>query len=227
MQHEPPDQATVAAYLSNRLDSSDAEAFEIYCLRHPEFARHVELDLQFKLGLQQIQKTDPVRHTGRRRGILFAIAACVVLVVCATLLLIPRVAPGALLAYRSTTEVPQSLLAGPRVSATLIRVRNGTAAHRIPAPRGAGILAVRIAPDSPPGRLGYILGIAPESVVISRPTTLDDLHPDADGYINVYLPIAAAVGRTLRITVNPSPTTGADPISFRLQVTYAESGSQP
>jgi hypothetical protein len=222
LEQEPPDQATVAAYLSNRLDPSDAEAFEIYCLRHPDFARQVELDLQFKMGLQQIQKTDQRRHTGRRRRVLFAWAACLVLVVCGSLLLIPRVRPVSLVAYRSMTEAPQSLLTGPRVSMTLIRVRDGTGARTIAAPRGAGILALRIAPDSPPGRLGYILGIGPESTIISRPTILDDLHLDADGYIDVYLPVAAVAGHTLRITVNPSPAAGTDALSFRLQVTYAE-----
>jgi hypothetical protein len=222
LEHEPPDLATIAAYLSNRLDPSDAEAFELYCLRHPDFARQVELDLQFKRGLQQIHKTDRTRHTDRRRHILFALAACVALVVCGTLLLLPRGYPAELLAYRSMTEVPQTLLAGPRVSMTLIRVRDGTGAHTVAAPRGAGILAVRIAPDSAPGRMGYVVGIGPESTLMSQPTTLDDLHPDADGYINMYLPVAAVVGRTLRITVNPSPAAGTDALSFRLQVTYAE-----
>lgn len=227
VEQKPPDQATVAAYLSNRLAASDAEAFEIYCLRHPDFARQVELDLQFRTGLQQIQKTEQRRHTGRRRHALFALAACLALVVCGSLLLLPRIHPAALLAYRSMTEVPPTLLAGPRVSMTLIRVRDGTAAHTLAAPRGAGILAVRIAPDSPPGRLGYTLGIGPESTIVSKPTMLDGLHPDADGYINVYLPVAAVVGHTLRITVNPAPAVGTDALSFRLQVAYAEDTPAP
>ena len=78
-ERDPPDQATVAAYLANRLDETGAEAFESYCLRHPDFARRVELDLIFKVGLRQMQGPDPVRRTGHRRRRMLAIAAGLVL----------------------------------------------------------------------------------------------------------------------------------------------------
>jgi hypothetical protein len=220
--HEPPDEATVAAYLSNRLDPSRAEAFEAYCLRHPDFARHVELDLFLKVGFRQIQAPDRVRRTGHRRRTMLAIAAGLTLVVACGLLLFRSVHPAALLAYRSATEVPVPLLSGPRVSITLIRLRGDSPVHRIAAPRRAGVLAVRVAPDSPPGRLGYTMNVALESAVIPRSVTLDSLHPDADGYIEMYLPLATLAGQTLRITLNPSPPTGTESLSFRLQVSYAE-----
>jgi hypothetical protein len=220
--HEPPDEATVAAYLANRLDASRAEAFEAYCLRHPDFARRVELDLCLKVGFRQIQAPDRVRRTAHRRRTMLAIAAGLVLVVGCGLLLLRSVHPGALLAYRSETEVPAPLLSGPRVSVTLIRLRGDTAVHRIIAPRGAQVFAVRVAPDSPPGPLGYTMNVALESAVIPRSVTLDSLHPDADGYVKIYVPLATLVGQTLRIALNPSPAIGTESLSFRLQVSYAE-----
>ncbi len=180
----------------------------------------MELDLILKVGLRQTQGPDPVQRTRYRRRMVLAIAAGLVLVVGAGLLLLLPVRPGALLAYRSATQVPSPLLAGPRVSVTLIRLREGSDVHRVIAPREAGVLAVRVAPDSSPGRQGYAMGIALESV-IPHAVTLDNLLPDANGYIQVYLPLAAVAGKDLRISVNPSPATGSESISFRVQVQYA------
>jgi hypothetical protein len=221
-EQEPPDEATVAAYLSNRLDPASAEAFEAYCLHHPAFARRVEADLLFKVGLKQIQGSDLVRRTRHRRRIGLAIAAGVTLLLAGGLLLIPQLRPGSLVAYRSATEVPASLLSGPRVTLTLIRLRDGSAVHRVTAPLQAAVLGIRVLPDSPPGRLGYTVGIALEHEVLRQSVTLDALQPDANGYIEVYLPLAGLVGQTLRITVNPSPATGTESPSFRVQVANPE-----
>jgi hypothetical protein len=220
--HELPDEATVAAYLANRLDSTRAEAFEAYCLRHPEFARRVELELSLKVGLKQLQGQDRVRQAGQRRRIVLAIAASLVLVVGCGLLLLPRAHLGGLTAYRSATEVPSQLFAGPRVSATLIRLREGSEVRRVIAPPGAGVLRLRVSPDAPPGRLGYAVKVALEPRVIPRSVTLDNLHADADGYIEMYLPLADLAGRTLRVTVTSSPSMGEEPLSFRLQVAYPQ-----
>ena len=219
-ERDAPDQATVTAYLANRLGQADAEAFEAYCLRHPDFARRVELELILKVGLRQTQGPDQVQRTRYRRRTLLAIAAGLVLLVGGGLLLFAPVHPGAPLAYRSATEVPAPLLAGPRVSVTLIRLREGSDVHRVIALREAGVLAVRVAPDSSPGRQGYAMAIALESV-IPHSVTLDNLLPDANGYIQVYLPLASVAGKSLKISVNPFPATGSDSVSFRVQVQYA------
>jgi hypothetical protein len=218
-----PDEATVAAYLANRLDSTRAEAFEAYCLRHPDFARRVELELSLKVGLKQMQGQNQVRRPSQRRRIVLALAASLVLVVGGGLLLLPGAHLGGLTAYRSATEVPSQLFAGPRVSATLIRLREGSGVRRVIAPLGAGVLRVRVSPDAPPGRLGYAMHVALEPRVIPRSVTLDNLHADVDGYIEMYLPLADLAGRTLRITVTSFPPMGEAPLSFRLQVAYPQS----
>jgi hypothetical protein len=218
------DEATVAAYLSKGLDSDRAQAFEAYCLSHPDFARQVELDLFFKVGMkqQQEQEQDKARRAGQRRRIGLALAAGLTLIVGCGLLLLPRTHLGTLSAYRAATEVPAQLLAGPRVSATLIRLRGDSVVRRVVAPRGAGVLRVRVAADSPPGRLGYAMGVALEPRIIPRSVTLDNLHADADGYIEMYLPLSAVAGQTLRVTVASFPPMGEAPLSFRLQVAYPQ-----
>jgi hypothetical protein len=70
--------------------------------------------------------------------------------------------------------------------------------------------------------LGYAVKVALEPWVIPRSVTLDNLHADADGYIELYLPLADLAGRTLRVTVTSSPPMGEEPLSFRLQVAYPQ-----
>ena len=224
---ELTDEATVAAYLSNRLDPQRAEAFEAYCLSHPDFARRVELDVFLKVGMKQLHGQNAPRYTGHRRRMGLAIAAGLTLIVGCGLLLLSRTHTSALSAYRSATEVPSQLLAGPRVSATLIRLRGDSTVRRVTAPRGAGVLRVRVAPDSPPGPRGYAIGVTVEPRIISRTVTLDDLHADADGYLEMFLPLGAVAGQTLEVTVASSPPTGEAPISFRLQVAYPQNDSAP
>ena len=221
-QLELPNEATVAAYLSNRLDPDRAEAFEAYCLTHPEFARRVELDVFLKVGLKQLQGQERARHVGHRRRTGLAIAAGLTLIVGCGLLLLSRAHLGALSAYRSATDVPSQLLAGPRVSATLIRLRGDATVRRVTAPRGAGVLRVRVAPDSPPGPLGYAIELALEPRIIARTVRLEGLHADTDGYIDLYLPLSAVVGKTLKVTVASSPAAAETPISFHLQIAYPQ-----
>jgi hypothetical protein len=219
---ESPDEATVAAYLANRLDAPRAEAFEEYCLRHPEFARRVELDLSLKTGLAQMLESDRKGRARPGRRAMVAIAAGLVLAVGCGLVFFAREHSGGLVAYRTVTEVPAQILTGPRISITLIRLREGSSVHRIVAPQGAGMLTVRVLPDSPPGAQGYAIAVVPESAVIAKPVTVDGLRVGADGYIRIYLPVAALVGRTLKVTVTPSPSSGGEPLSFRLQVAYPQ-----
>jgi hypothetical protein len=215
-----PDEATVAAYLANRLESTRAEAFEEYCLKHPDFAHRVEADLFLKEGMKQLQRPSRARPVGHRRRISLAIAAGLAVIVVSGLLLLPKATLGSLTAYRSVAAVPAPLLAGSRVSATLIRLRGDATVRRIVVPRGAGVLLVRVAPDSAPGRHGYAIGVVVEPRIIPRSVALDNLQADADGYVEMYLPLSTVAGKTLRLTVTASPATGEVPLIFRLQVAY-------
>jgi hypothetical protein len=219
--HTPPDDAAVKAYLANTLDAARAEAFETYCLRHPDFARRVEADLYLKTGLRKLEEPGPVQRIRPGRGVMVAAAAGLTLIVICGLLLFTRSHPLALAAYRSTTDVPAALLSGPRLGITLIRLREGPKEHRVVAPQGTGILSVRVMPDSSPGPSGYAMEVAFDASVIARSVRVDKLKADSDGFVQIYLPVADVVGHTLKVTVTPAPAEGATPLSFRLQVASA------
>jgi hypothetical protein len=224
-EYTPPDEATVSAYLANTLDAGQAEAFEAYCLRHPDFARRVESDLYLRKGLRQIQEPAVGQRARSGRWVTVAAAAGLTLIVACGLLLFSRAHPLALAAYRSASDVPAAFLSGPRLGITLIRLREGPKEHRIVAPQGTGVLTVRVMPDSPPGPSGYAMEIAFASSVVARSVTVDKLKADPDGFVEIYLPVAAVVGHTLKVTVTPAPTQGGTPLSFRLQV--ASSSNTP
>jgi hypothetical protein len=216
-----PDEATVRAYLANRLPGGRTEAFEAYCLGHPEFAQRVEMDLYLRTGLRHVPPATALERTRPARRRLFAMAACLSAAAACGLLLLLRTHPLPLTAYRSATDVPVALLSGPRPDLTLVSLRARTAEHRVVVPAGAGVLTLRVLPDSPAGASGYALGVALESTMIARAVTVDKLKTDNDGFIAVYLPVAGIVGHRLRVTVTAAPPTGMPPLEFRLGVVSA------
>lgn len=213
-----PDEATVRAYLVNILDAARAVAFEDYCLGHPHFARRVEMDLYLTRGFRHIQEASAAQRTRPTRRVMSAVAASLTLALVCGLLLLLRTHPLTLVAYRSAPEVPSALRAGPRVSITLVSLRERSPEHQVVAPQVTGVLALRVMPDSPPGPSGYRMRVALESAIIARSVTVDKLKADNDGFVEIYLPLAAVVGHTLRVTVAPAPGPGMPPLVFRLRV---------
>ncbi len=159
--------------------------------------------------------------SGQRR-IVLGMAAAGVLIVGGSLLALQRGRIGPLSAYRSEREVPRQLMAGPRVSATLIRLRDGSDVHRITTPRGAGVVRLRFAADTPPDPLGYSVHVALEPRVLPRSVSLENLHPDNDGYLEMYLALSDLAGRTLHVTVTPASPQGPKPLSFRVHFEYSD-----
>ena len=70
-----PDEATVRAYLRNRLQGARAEAFETYCLSHPEFSRRVEMDVYLTQGLKHSAAAGSAECARPVHRITLAIAA--------------------------------------------------------------------------------------------------------------------------------------------------------
>jgi hypothetical protein len=219
----PPDEATVAAYLGNQLPEPQAEAFEIYCLNHPEFARKVELDLCMKRGLREIGVRDSRARTRLRFRPLWVMAAGLGAAVTFGLLLFAWSQwHVGLIAYRNLSEVPLQLRTGVFFDVTLLRLRGSDAEHRVIAPRGSGLLKLKIFPDSAPGQQGYSAAIMLDSITGSRPVVIKQLHPDAEGFLELYLPLSDLVGHTLKITIaSDSDRTAAPAPAFRLQVVAA------
>jgi hypothetical protein len=216
----PPDEATVAAYLGNQLPEPQAEAFELYCLDHPDFAQKVELDLTMKRGLREIGIRDlQSRPTVRFRPLramaagLGAAAGCILLIWAWSHWQV------GLIAYGNQNKIPLELRAGVPIGVTLLRLRGADATHRVVVPRRSGVLELKIFPDNSPGRQGYSVGIAVDSIVGSRSVVLDQLRPDADGFLELYLPLLNVVGHTLNITVASDADHSATQASaFQLQV---------
>lgn len=157
-------------------------------------------------------------HHTRDCGWLTGIVAC-------GLFLLLRTHPLPLTAYRSVTEVPPALLSGPRVGITLVSLREPTAEHRVVVPQGAGALRVRAMPNSPASAAGYAIGITLQTAVIARSVTIDGLKPDNDGFVEIYLPVAAIAGHSLRVTVTSTQLPGSAPLEFRLRVASASNAS--
>jgi hypothetical protein len=214
----PPDEATIKAYLSNHLRGARAEAFEAFCLEHPEFSRRVEMDLYLTKGLRHIRDASAAKSTRPARRFGFAVAAGLTAVVACGLLLVSRAHPLGLTAYRSATDVPAALLTGPRVGITLVSLREPATEHRVVVPAGAAVVALRVMPNSAAGASGYAIGVALESALIARSVTLDGLKADNDGFIEIYLPVADIVGHTLRVAVMAAPALGTAPLELRLRV---------
>jgi hypothetical protein len=189
----------------------------MYCLRHPEFARAVELDVYLKVGLAQVQKED-ARRRHRRWRVSTAVAAGVVLIVAFGLMRVRHGTEDALVAYRSLSDVPSRLLSAPRVPVALLRMREASGARSIVAPAGEGLLVANIAADMSPGPQGYSTQVDVESDARRESVTLDHLQADADGYVHVYIPVAPLIGHTLAVTVRPDPAAGAEALSFRLSI---------
>jgi hypothetical protein len=216
----PPDEATVAAYLSHKLPTEQADAFEIYCLEHPQFARKVELDLTFKRGLREIGLRNLQPGPSTRFWPRPALAASVAAVAACGLLLVvgPRWRDS-LVVYRSATEVPSALRTDTHFGVTLVHLRGAQPPHRIVAPGRNGVLELRLYPDASPGRQGYSARIAYDSMVRSRSVILTQLRADSAGYIEMYLPLSEVADRTLKITLSPDPDpSGSPPPAFLLQI---------
>ena len=105
---------------------------------------------------------------------------------------------------------------------TFLRLRGSDAAHRLVVPRRTGVLQLKIYPDTASGRDGYSAGIALDSIVGTRSVALDRLRTDADGFLELYLPLSDVVGHTLNITLTSDADGSAEPApAFRLQVVAA------
>src|SRR5580692_6495837 len=130
-QADSPSEAMIAAYLSNRLDAAQAEAFEAYCLTHPEFARRVELDLYLKVGFKELDGAGRRQRARRWWRAGLGIAASLLVIFVGASWLIGRRDTQPLTAYRSAAEVPAELRAGLPFELTLLRLRDGSGVRQI------------------------------------------------------------------------------------------------
>jgi len=125
-------QQLIEQYVSGKLSEAEAEAFELFCLENPEFARQVEVEQRLKAGLAQVARgsTSEFVRSANPEWWKLALAAGVLLFV----------AMGALL-WQRTAAVHPNLLA----AITNDTDRNG------PSMRLALVRGAETSPQLPPG----------------------------------------------------------------------------
>ncbi len=196
-----PDEQLVMAYLANRLSETEAAAFELYCLEHPEFAREVERELALKMGFRE-WNANQLRGP-RSRWVPVAMAATVLLAVIAGLWRYSAFTPGHenLLVWTSAAELPATLRGRGMAHATLIRLRQS---EEPVLAAGLGVLEIRVVPDAPAGPQGYTAHIEVRSPAASTATTVRIKQVESDGAVGLYFSSAQLVGKRLSVSIWPT-----------------------
>jgi hypothetical protein len=203
-QGEPPGEAVVADYLANRLSEAEAQAFELYCLEHPDFARDVERELALKTGMRQAHESvAPVSvptYMRRYRWRLALAASVAVLASAVFILQYAKDKQPALVAFTSSTDVPDQLKGSAVSQVWLVRVRGKSAATRVSAPAD-GVVEIRLLPDMESKSGDYSVQISRESLSSTKPLIVKHLKQATDGYLQLYVPAKQMIGRTWLISV--------------------------
>jgi hypothetical protein len=205
VQGEAPGEGVVADYLANRLSEEEAQAFELYCLEHPDFARDVESELALKTGMREADQS-PAQisvPTRRRRYGRWPLALAASVVAVASAILIIQYAMEkrpALVAFTSSMDVPEQLKRSAVSQVWLVRVRGKSAATQVSAPAD-GVVEIRLLPDMNSKSGDYSVQISTESPSSTKPLTVRNLKTAADGYLQLYLPASQMIGRTWSISV--------------------------
>jgi hypothetical protein len=211
-QGEAPGEAVVADYLANRLSDAEAQAFEIYCLEHPDFAREVERELAIKTGMRQahqsVAQVSVPTHKRRYRRWPLTLAASVVALASAVLIVqyVIDKRP-ALVAFSSTTDVPDQLKRSAVSQVWLVRVRGNSAATQVSAP-AAGVVEIRLLPGKDSKSGDYSVQISAEPPSSTKPLTVRHLKQATDGYLQLYVPAKQMLGRTWLISVAEGGDSG-------------------
>ena len=225
---EGPSERTVADYVANRLSEKEAQAFELYCLNHPEFAQHVEREVALKAGMRQAQTAgsegaqvselpSPTRRISRWP---LALAASVVVLGSAILVYqysskrLPE-----LVAFASISDLPEQLRRATVSEVKLARMRGSDAVIKVLTARD-GVVEFRLIPDMPSESGVYSVQISAEAATSITPFIVRALKPTADGFLEVYVPAASLIGRTWVVSVgNDADTTNARSAeSYRVEV---------
>lgn len=68
-------QDLIDQYIAGRLSESEAQAFEEYCLTHPEFAKHVEYEQRLKAGITQVARGSTAEFVRSNHPLRWSLAA--------------------------------------------------------------------------------------------------------------------------------------------------------
>lgn len=68
-------QDLIEPYVAGRLGDAEAQAFEEYCLAHPEFARQVEYEQRLKAGIVQVARGSTAEFVRSNHPLRWSVAA--------------------------------------------------------------------------------------------------------------------------------------------------------
>jgi hypothetical protein len=218
-----PGDGVVADYVANRLSERDAQAFELYCLDHPDFAQHVERELALKTGLRQAPvaaaqvgaSTSKKRSSGRWP---FALAASVVFVGAVVVYQYASHRIPALVAATSVGDLPDKLRRAALSEVRLARMRGQGAATQVSI-SASNVVKFQVIPDMTSEAGVYWVRISGEAPSSIKPLTVRGLRPTTDGFLQVYVPAAPMIGRTWVVSVGDDADAekGRGEESFRVE----------
>jgi hypothetical protein len=220
---EGPSERVVADYVANRLSEAEAQAFELYCLDHPDFAQHVEREVALKAGMRQAKGAENAKVSAvpspKRRYLSWplALAASVVIIISAVVVYqYSSKSPPGLVAFKSLNEVTNQLRHAAVSEIRLVRVRGADSVTRVSVPT-EGLVDIRLLPDVPSNSGVYSIRIAAEPPLSISALVVRDLKPDANGYLQLYVAAAPLVGHSWLISAGE----GGSVEVFRVEFTSA------
>ena len=75
-------QQQIEQYVAGRLSQAEAEAFEVYCLENPEFAKQVEFEQRLKAGLAQVARGSTAEFVRSNNPLRLRLAAAAIVLLC-------------------------------------------------------------------------------------------------------------------------------------------------
>jgi hypothetical protein len=75
-------QEHIEQYVAGKMSQAEAEAFEVYCLEHPEFARQVEFEQRLKAGIAQVSRGSTAEFVRSHNPLRWRLAAAAAVLLC-------------------------------------------------------------------------------------------------------------------------------------------------
>jgi hypothetical protein len=75
-------QQHIEQYVAGKMSQAEAEAFEVYCLQNPEFARQVEFEQRLKAGIVQVARGSTAEFVRSHNPLRWRLAAAAAVLLC-------------------------------------------------------------------------------------------------------------------------------------------------
>jgi len=213
-----PDDITIAnRYLADALTDAERNAYEERLVREPQTLRELEATARLKVGLEQLRDKGELEEALRanpltRSPLTVALAAAVAALVIGVSLWSTHEfgSRSALLApsiSAMTDESGNVLALG--LTQSLLRKRSTNYDAVITLPPGRSAIKLRVLPATTTGAQTYVASVARlrDNDSAESVGTLRDLHPDQDGFIDIYADSSLLSPGRYRVTLSDASDT--------------------